>query len=174
MSFDEWAITLAVFLPAVGAVAVALMPRDRDRLVRGLGILFTAVPLAIGAAMLFGFDFAAPGAFGTAEARDALQFSVDLRWISVRRCRAFSSSGAAFTSSSSCLIMLPIRMTLAGCSIRREGSSSSPDRPPSASDESTCIVPTGRPSGPTTTTVVDSRAGASACGVSLMSWILRT
>ena len=39
--------------------------------------------------------------------------------------RAFSSSGAALTSSSSCLIMLPIRMTLAGCSIRRAGSSSS-------------------------------------------------
>ncbi len=89
MSFEEWAITLAVFLPAVGAVVVALMPRDRDRMTRGLGILFTGIPLAIGIAMLFGFDFGAAGAFGAAEGRDGLQFSVDLRWISVIDARYF-------------------------------------------------------------------------------------
>ncbi len=89
MSFDDWAITLAVFLPALGALLVALMPGDRDRLTRGLGILFTAIPLAIGIAMLFGFDADAPGAFGAAEARGALQYSVDLPWISVIDARYF-------------------------------------------------------------------------------------
>ena len=39
-------------------------------------------------------------------------------WISRSRCRLASSSGAAFTSSSSCRIMLPMRITLAGCSTR--------------------------------------------------------
>jgi NADH-quinone oxidoreductase subunit M len=83
MSFDDWAITLAVFLPALGALVVALMPGDRDRLTRALGIVFTGLPLIVGVAMLFGFDFDAPGAFGAAEARGALQFAVDLPWISV-------------------------------------------------------------------------------------------
>jgi NADH-quinone oxidoreductase subunit M len=83
MSFDDWAITLAVFLPTLGAVVVALVPGDRDRLTRGLGIVFTGLPLAVGVAMLFGFDAGASGAFGTAEARGALQYSVDLPWISV-------------------------------------------------------------------------------------------
>ena len=38
------------------------------------------------------------------------------RWISTSRARPASSRGAPRTSSSSCLIMLPIRITLAGCS----------------------------------------------------------
>jgi NADH-quinone oxidoreductase subunit M len=89
MSFDDWAITLAVFLPTLGALVVALVPGDRDRLTRSLGILFTAIPLAIGVAMLFGFDAHAPGAFGAADARGALQFSVDASWISVIDARYF-------------------------------------------------------------------------------------
>jgi NADH-quinone oxidoreductase subunit M len=83
MTFDDWAISLAVFIPLVGALVIALVPGGRDRLIRALGIVFTAVPLAVGIIMLVGFDFGAPGAFGTAEARTALQFSVDLSWISV-------------------------------------------------------------------------------------------
>jgi hypothetical protein len=43
---------------------------------------------------------------------------IDERWIPASRARLASSSGAAFTSSRSCLIMLPIRITLAGCSTR--------------------------------------------------------
>ena len=89
MTFDDWAISLAVFIPLVGALVVALVPGGRDRLIRALGIVFTAVPLAIGILMLSGFDFGAPGAFGTAEARNALQFSVDLSWISVIDARYF-------------------------------------------------------------------------------------
>ena len=45
MTFDDWAVSLAVFLPLVGAGVIALMPGGRDRLIRALGILFTAVPL---------------------------------------------------------------------------------------------------------------------------------
>jgi NADH-quinone oxidoreductase subunit M len=82
MSFDDWAVSLAVFFPLVGALVIALVPRGRDRLVRVLGIVFTAVPLAIGIGILVGFDFGAPGAFGAAEARNTLQFGVNLPWIS--------------------------------------------------------------------------------------------
>jgi NADH-quinone oxidoreductase subunit M len=89
MTFDDWAITLAVFLPTVGALVVAVLPRDRDRLVRGMGILFSGVPLAVGIVILFGFDFGTSGAFGAAGARDALQFGVDLPWISAIDARYF-------------------------------------------------------------------------------------
>ncbi|MDQ4005146.1 MAG: NADH-quinone oxidoreductase subunit M, partial [Actinomycetota bacterium] len=86
---NDWAITLAVFLPALGAIVVAMVPRDRDRLVRGLGIVFTAIPLAIGIVILAGFDFGAGGAFGAAEARAALQYTVDVPWISAIGARYF-------------------------------------------------------------------------------------
>jgi NADH-quinone oxidoreductase subunit M len=89
MTFDVWAITLAVFLPTVGALVVAVLPRDRDRLVRGMGILFSGIPLAVGIVILFGFDFGTAGAFGAAGAREALQFSVDLPWISAIDARYF-------------------------------------------------------------------------------------
>jgi NADH-quinone oxidoreductase subunit M len=89
MTFEDWAVTLAVFIPAIGAVAVAFMPRERDRLVRALGIVFTAIPLVIGIVILFGFDFDGAGAFGAAMGRDALQFGVDLSWISVIDARYF-------------------------------------------------------------------------------------
>jgi NADH-quinone oxidoreductase subunit M len=89
MTFEDWAVSLAVFIPLLGALVIAVVPRDRDRLVRALGIVFTAIPLAIGIALLFGFDFGSPGAFGAAEARDALQFSVDLPWISAIDARFF-------------------------------------------------------------------------------------
>ena len=89
MSFDDWAVSLAVFIPLVGALVIALVPRGRDRLVRALGIVFTAVPLAIGIGILVGFDFGAPGAFGAAEARNTLQFGVNLPWISAIDARYF-------------------------------------------------------------------------------------
>jgi NADH-quinone oxidoreductase subunit M len=83
MTFDEAALSLAVFLPTIGALVIALVPGDRDRLVRGLGILFTAVPLVIGIALLFGYDFSAPGAFGDGSGGQVLQYEVNASWISV-------------------------------------------------------------------------------------------
>ena len=49
-------------------------------------------------------------------ARPSSSSLMELRWISASLARLFSSSGAAFTSSSSWRIMLPILITLAGCS----------------------------------------------------------
>jgi NADH-quinone oxidoreductase subunit M len=81
--FDTWALSLGVFLPTVGALVVAVVPQSRDRAVRVLGIVFTALPLIVGIAMLFRFDFGAAGAFGAVQAGDVLQFRVDVSWISV-------------------------------------------------------------------------------------------
>jgi NADH-quinone oxidoreductase subunit M len=87
--FETWALSLAVFLPTAGAIVVALVPRDRDRLIRGLGIVFTAAALVVGIVMLFGFDFSAAGGFGTAQAKESLQFRVEVPWISVIDAKYF-------------------------------------------------------------------------------------
>jgi hypothetical protein len=62
-------------------------------------------------------------------------------WMSRSRLRLASSSGAARTSSSSCLIIVPIRMTLAGCSTRSPIPVALP--PSGASPWGMAIAPTG-------------------------------
>jgi NADH-quinone oxidoreductase subunit M len=76
--WEKSAVTLAVFLPTLGAVVVTLAPTRNDRLIRGLGILFTGAALAVGIVMLFGFDFGHhPG----------LQFEANASWISTISAR---------------------------------------------------------------------------------------
>ena len=72
---------------------------------------------------------------------------IEVWWISRNRSRLASSSGAARTSSRSCLIIVPMRMTFAGSSTR-----SPTDSWCSSSSLGIRAVPTGDPSGPTTTT----------------------
>ena len=67
---------------------------------------------------------------------------MEFSWISLSRLREASSSGAARTSSSSCLIIVPIRMTLAGCSTMLPTPCSS--SPSSAAAPGPCR-PAGRP-----------------------------
>jgi NADH-quinone oxidoreductase subunit M len=71
--WEKTAVTLAVFLPAVGALVITAVPGRRDRLIRMLGILFTGAALVVGIIMLFGFDFGA---------HDGLQFELNASWIS--------------------------------------------------------------------------------------------
>jgi NADH-quinone oxidoreductase subunit M len=76
--WDEWAVTLAVFLPALGAVVIAVIPGTMDRLIRSLGILFTGAALIVGIVMLFGFDYGV---------HDGLQFEQNVSWISTISAR---------------------------------------------------------------------------------------
>ena len=57
--WDKSAVSLAVFLPAFGALVVAILPSRNDRLVRGMGIFFTGAALVVGIIMLFGFGYGA-------------------------------------------------------------------------------------------------------------------
>jgi NADH-quinone oxidoreductase subunit M len=70
--WDKAAVTLAVFLPAAGAVVIAFMPSRMDKLIRGLAILFAGAALVVGIVMLFGFDYGTHG----------LQFELKVSWIS--------------------------------------------------------------------------------------------
>src|SRR5512132_1184782 len=72
--WDDWAISIATFLPLVGALVIAFTPRERDRLVRSLGVFFTAAALIVGVVIAVGFDYGAG---------HALQFEVSTRWIPV-------------------------------------------------------------------------------------------
>ncbi|HZA83718.1 MAG TPA: NADH-quinone oxidoreductase subunit M, partial [Actinomycetes bacterium] len=71
--FDQSALTLAVFLPLLGAVAVAVLPRQRDGLIRGAALGFSLLALVVGVGLLARFDY---------EAGAAMQFEVNRTWIS--------------------------------------------------------------------------------------------
>ena len=72
MTWESSAITITTLLPILGALVILLVPRDRERMVRGLGILFTGAALVLSIAMMIGFDY------GT----DGLQYELDVTWIS--------------------------------------------------------------------------------------------
>jgi NADH-quinone oxidoreductase subunit M len=72
MTWESSAITIITLLPVLGALVILLVPRDRERMVRGLGILFTGAALVLSIAMAIGFDY------GT----DGLQYELDVNWIS--------------------------------------------------------------------------------------------
>jgi len=76
--FDSWGLTLAVFLPVVGMVALIAIPRAEEQLIKATALLATLLTLAVGVALLFRFDYDATG---------SLQFEVDKRWIDVIQSR---------------------------------------------------------------------------------------
>ncbi len=76
--WEKWAVTLAVFLPTLGALVIAVIPGTMDRLIRALGILFSGAALVVGIAMLFGFNYGA---------HDGLQFEQNVSWSSTISAR---------------------------------------------------------------------------------------
>ena len=124
------------------AVEEALEPADQ----LGLG----DPQLALGGRLVLGERQRSRSSSSTSSgARPASSSLMEAWWISLSRLRLASSSGAAFTSSSSWRIMLPIRITLAGCStrsvMRARRSSSSPSAADLGADAGTADrLPSGR------------------------------
>jgi NADH-quinone oxidoreductase subunit M len=71
MTWENSAITITTLLPIVGALVIVLIPKDKDRLVRGLGIFVTGAALVLAIAIAAGFDYNRPG----------LQFVLNVSWI---------------------------------------------------------------------------------------------
>jgi NADH-quinone oxidoreductase subunit M len=69
--WDESAITITTLLPVAGALVIIMVPKEKDRLVRALGILFTGAALVLSVAIAIGFDYGKPG----------LQYVLDVSWI---------------------------------------------------------------------------------------------
>jgi NADH-quinone oxidoreductase subunit M len=72
MTWESSAITITTLLPILGALVILLVPRDRERMVRGLGILFTGAALVLSIAIAMGLDYG----------RNGLQYELDVNWIS--------------------------------------------------------------------------------------------
>jgi NADH-quinone oxidoreductase subunit M len=72
--FDSWALTLVVFLPAVGAVITMLVPREQEETIKTVTLLTTLATLGVTIATLAKFDYDKTG---------ALQFNVNKHWIDV-------------------------------------------------------------------------------------------
>jgi len=76
--FDSWALTLAVFLPAVGLVLVLATPKAQEQTVKVIALLTTLVTAGVGVGILAKFDYAHSG---------RLQFVVNKQWIEVIHAR---------------------------------------------------------------------------------------
>jgi NADH-quinone oxidoreductase subunit M len=76
--FDEWALTLAVFVPLVGMAIVMLTPRAHELAVKVTALVTSLVTLAIGIGILVDFDY---------DNTARMQFQVDKPWIDVINSR---------------------------------------------------------------------------------------
>src|SRR6188472_2167236 len=73
-TWQQWAITITTFLPIAGAIVVLLVPSTKDKMIRGLGVVTTALAFACAVAIAIGFDY---------NNSAQLQFVKDLSWIPV-------------------------------------------------------------------------------------------
>jgi NADH-quinone oxidoreductase subunit M len=71
-------LTVAVFLPIVGAVVLGLIPRAREEALKATALLFTLATTIVGVALLFGFDYGRS---------DQLQYEANDTWIKVINSR---------------------------------------------------------------------------------------
>ena len=71
---DSWGITLAVFLPLVGAAVMLLIPREMEKAHKYVALAVSLLTLGVGAWLLAAFDYSSSG---------ELQFVVDKSWIDV-------------------------------------------------------------------------------------------
>jgi NADH-quinone oxidoreductase subunit M len=70
--FDDWGVSLATFLPIVGAVLLLFIPAAQEQLVKVLGTAFGGLALVIGVVVAARFNYGAAG---------EIQFEVKEQWI---------------------------------------------------------------------------------------------
>src|SRR5215510_8165148 len=75
--FDNWALTLAVFIPIVGMVIVLLIPKAEETLIKSVALLTTLVTAAVGIGILANFNID----------DGHLQMQANERWIEVINSR---------------------------------------------------------------------------------------
>jgi len=76
--FQEWALTLAIFLPAVGMVIILAIPRAEENAIKVVALLTSLVTLGVGIGILADFDYDRAG---------ILQFRVNEPWIDMIQSR---------------------------------------------------------------------------------------
>ena len=76
--FHDWALTLAIFLPAVGLAILLMLPKGEEQMAKVVALGTSLVTLAVGIGILADFDYDKAG---------KLQFGVNEAWISVIKAR---------------------------------------------------------------------------------------
>jgi NADH-quinone oxidoreductase subunit M len=72
MTFDQWLLSLVVFLPLVGALVIAALPKGQHALIRLVALVASGAALVFGILSLVRFDFDHTRSF---------QFVVNTKWI---------------------------------------------------------------------------------------------
>jgi NADH-quinone oxidoreductase subunit M len=76
--FQEWALTLAIFVPAVGLAVILLIPRAEEAAIKTTALVTTLVTLGVGVGIAADFNY---------DATSQLQFRVNEPWIDVIHAR---------------------------------------------------------------------------------------
>ena len=58
---DNWGVSLATFLPAVGAIVLLFLPSAQDRLIKAIGTVFAGLALIAGFLVMARFDYGDSG-----------------------------------------------------------------------------------------------------------------
>jgi NADH-quinone oxidoreductase subunit M len=69
---DNWGVSLATFLPAVGAIVLLFVPSTQERVIKALGTLFAGLALIAGILVMLRFDYGNAG---------NIQLEVNASWI---------------------------------------------------------------------------------------------
>ncbi len=77
-SANNWVLTVGVFLPLLGVLAMMLVPSGDEATIKAVGIVTAGATLAVGVVTLFLFDY---------DKAEELQFFVDVQWIEVINSR---------------------------------------------------------------------------------------
>ncbi len=75
--FDEWSITLAIFLPALGMIALWLTPKANELAIKVIALVTSLVTFAVGIAIVTRFNWDDP----------SVQFGVSKQWIPLINAR---------------------------------------------------------------------------------------
>ncbi|MCC7075913.1 MAG: NADH-quinone oxidoreductase subunit M [Acidimicrobiia bacterium] len=75
--FEDSALTIATFVPIVGAIIMLVIPKDKEDQLKATALILTLISLAVGIGILFQYDYSRAG----------LQFEVDASWISAINAR---------------------------------------------------------------------------------------
>ena len=75
---DDWGLTVATFLPAVGAVVMLVIPRKEEEIHKLFALVISLVTAAIGIALFVDFNYDDAG---------TLQYVIDESWIDIINSR---------------------------------------------------------------------------------------
>jgi NADH-quinone oxidoreductase subunit M len=81
--WQDWALTLTVLVPLVGAVVIAVTPAAREAAAKGLAVVFSLATFIVTIGILATYDYSD----GVKQFPEAMQFDVNHQWISAVNAR---------------------------------------------------------------------------------------